>query len=90
MRNETGVTEAAQQYAAAHRRHYETKDLRRALELYAGIIAAHSDTREAGYSRSQIQNIVRTVVPKQELFNAQVGLASAYLEQAAPAWSPTS
>ena len=48
MRNETGVTEAAQQYAAAHRRHYETKDLRGALDLYEGIIAAHSDTRRPG------------------------------------------
>lgn len=80
MRNETGVTEAARQYAAAHRRHYETKDLREALELYEGIMVGHPDTQEAGYSLSQIQNIVNAVVPKQELFDAQVDLASARLE----------
>ncbi len=90
MRNETGVTGAAQQYATAHRCHYETKDLREALDLYESIVAAHPDAPEAGYSRSQIQNIVRAVVPEQELFDAQVNLASAYLEQDAPASSSTS
>ena len=80
MRNDTGPTEAGQQYAAAHAAHYTTKNLREALDLYKGIIAAHPDTREAGYSRSQIQNIVNAVVPEQELFDAQVDLALAHLE----------
>ena len=78
MRNDTGLTEASQQYAAAHAAHYGTKDLREALELYKGIVAAHPDTQEAGYSRSQIQNIVKAVVPSQELFDAQVDLALAH------------
>ena len=68
MRNDTGLTEASQKYAAAYAAHYETKDLREALELYRGIVAAHPDTQEAGYSRSQIQNIVNEVVPERELF----------------------
>ena len=80
MRNDTGPTEAGQQYAAAHAAHYTTKNLREALDLYKGIIAAHPDTREAGYSRSQIQNIVNAVVPEQGLFDAQVDLALAHLE----------
>ena len=41
MKNDTGLTEASRQYAAAHAAHYETKDLREALELYRGILAAH-------------------------------------------------
>lgn len=78
MKIDTGRTEASQQYAAAHTAHYETKDLRQALELYQGILAAHPDTQEAGYSRSQIQNIIKEVVPGRELFEAQVGMAMAH------------
>jgi hypothetical protein len=40
---------------------------------------AHPETQEAEYSRSQIQNIVSTVVPNQELFDAQVELALGHL-----------
>jgi hypothetical protein len=80
MRNDTGFTEAGQQYATAYAAHYTTKDLHEALELYKGVMAAHPNTREAEYSRSQIQNIVNAVVPKQELFDAQVDLALAHLE----------
>jgi hypothetical protein len=35
---------------------------------------------EAGYSRTQVQNIVNAVVPKQELLDAQMELALARLE----------
>ena len=79
MGNDSGPTEAVQQYAAAHAAHYVTKNLRQALELYKGIIAAHGDSQEAGYSRSQIQNIVNSVVPKQVLFDAQTELALAHI-----------
>jgi hypothetical protein len=79
-RTETGLTEAAQQYAEAHAAHYTAKDLREALRLYRGVIAAHPNTQEAGYSQSQIQNIVNAVVPKQELLDAQVDLALAHFE----------
>lgn len=77
MKNDTGQREAHQQYDAAYAAHYENKDLREALELYRRILAAHPDTKEAGYSRSQIQNIVKKVVPEHELFDAQVGMAMA-------------
>jgi hypothetical protein len=80
MRNGAGYTEAGQRYAAAHAAHYRTKDMREALELYKGVMAAHPDTREAGYSRTQIQNIVNTVVPKHELFDAHLDLALAHFE----------
>ena len=78
MKNDTPLREASQQYAAALAAHYETKDLREALELYKRILGAHPDTKEAGYSRSQIQNIVKKVVPEQELYDAQVGMAMAH------------
>jgi hypothetical protein len=76
----TELTEAERQYTAAHAAHYKTKDLKVALGLYKGVMVAHPTTKQAGYSRSQIQNIVNTVVPKQELFDAQVDLALAHLE----------
>jgi len=80
MRNGILFTEAGQQYAVAYAAHYTTKDLPEALELYKGVMAAHPNTREAEYSRSQIQNIVNAVVPKQEIFDAQVDLALAHFE----------
>jgi hypothetical protein len=75
MRNETELTEAGKQYAEAYAAHYTTKDLHEALELYKGIMAEHPNTKEAEYSRTQIQNIVQSVVPKERLLDAQVELA---------------
>jgi hypothetical protein len=80
MRNETGLTEAGQQYAEAYTAHYTTKDMREAFELYKSIMAAHPNSQEAGYSRAQIQNIVNAVVPIQELFDAQVNLVLTHFE----------
>jgi hypothetical protein len=80
MSKDIVLTEAGQQYAAAYATHYTTKDLREALTLYKGVMAAHPKTKEAEYSRSQIQNIVNAVVPKKELLDAQVDLALAQLE----------
>jgi hypothetical protein len=77
MKNERIPTEAGEQYAAAHAAHYTEKNLHRALVLYKGVVNAHPNTPEAGYSHSQIQDIVKNVVPKQELLNAQVELALA-------------
>jgi hypothetical protein len=45
------------------------------------IMAAHTSAREAGYCRSQIQNIVTRVLPKQELLDAGVDLALACFER---------
>ena len=84
MNKDTVLARADQQYAAAYDMHYKTKNLHEALGLYTGIVAAHPETQEADYSRMQIQNIVRRVVPKQELEDAQVSLAYAHLGQALP------
>jgi hypothetical protein len=77
MRNKTEHTESGKQYAVAYATQYTTKDLHEALNLYRNIMAVHPNTQEAEYSRSQIQNIVNAVVPKQELFDAQVDMALA-------------
>jgi hypothetical protein len=45
-------------------------------------MASHASAQEAGYSRAQIQNIVNTLVPAQELLDAQLELALARLERA--------
>jgi hypothetical protein len=75
MRNETELTEAGKQYAGAYAAHYTTKDLHKAIGLYKGIMAGHPNTKEAEYSLTQIQNIVKSVVPNERLLDAQVELA---------------
>ena len=84
MINNTKLTEAGQQYATAYDAHYTTKDMYKAFKLYGRIIAAHPDTHEAGYSRSQVQNIVNAVVPKQKVMDALVELALTHFEQDVP------
>ena len=84
MINNTKLTEAGQQYATAYDAHYTTKDMIKAFKLYGRIIAAHPDTHEAGYSRSQVQNIVNAVVPKQKVMDALVELALTHFEQDVP------
>jgi hypothetical protein len=85
----SGQIEAGHQYAAAYAAQYETKNLREALDLYKGIMTAYPTSHEAEYSRAQIQSIVNAVVPKQELFDAQLELALAHVEdEALPANDP--
>jgi hypothetical protein len=85
MKKDIVFSTAGKKYEAAHAAHYTKKNLHEALVLYKGILAAHPDTREAEYSRSQLMNIVNSVVPKQELLDAQVELALALLVHEEPA-----
>jgi len=80
MTDEKVLAEARQQYTTAHDAHYTAKDLHAAVELYKGVMVAHPDTREAAYSRAQLQNIAQSVVPRQELLDAQIELTLARLE----------
>lgn len=73
------LAKAAREYAAAYQAHYEEGDLRGALALYRSLMDAHPGTAEASYSKTQIQNIVMSVVPEKELFDAHVDLAAAHL-----------
>ena len=81
MENSTILTEAGQKYAAAYDAHYTVKNMHEAFVLYRRLIASHPDTQEAKYSRSQVQNIVNAVVPKQEIMDALVNLAVIHFEQ---------
>jgi hypothetical protein len=84
MRNENEPTEGNRQYAAAYAAHYTEHDLPSALRLYRQVMASHPSDPEAEYSRVQIQNIVKAVVPKQELLDAQLELVLAHFEQDGP------
>ncbi len=75
------IEDAGRLYASAYAAHYTARNLHMAFELYMSLIASHPDTSEAGYSRSQIQNIANAVVPKEKLFQAQVDLALPYFEK---------
>jgi len=80
MNDKNERTENFKQYVAAYATHYKTKEPQKAIELYRAVISAHPNTQEAEFSREQILNIVHDVVPKQDLFDAQVSLALTYLE----------
>lgn len=81
MKIEATPTKAGQDYAAAHAMHYKDKDLNAALDLYQGVMTAHPDTPEAGYTRSQIQNIAKSVVPSQVLLDGETAMARAQIKQ---------
>jgi hypothetical protein len=81
MSDEGALAAAAREYAVAYAAHYSERDLAMALRRYMKIIASHASAREAGYSRTQIQNIVNAVVPEQALLDVQIELALARLER---------
>ena len=81
MKNTTTPTETEQQYARAYDAHYTTKDLHKAFVLYERVIAEHPAAPEAEYSRSQVQNIVNAVVPKQTITDALLHLAHTHFDQ---------
>ena len=78
--NETKLTEANRRYATAYSEHYTNHNLRAALQLYLQVINLHPSDPEAAYARAQIQNIVKTVVPPQELLDAHVKLCDTHFE----------
>lgn len=81
MKDNTEFTEAGRQYAAAYDIHYGSNDLREAFKLYRKIMTDYPDTKEAGYAKSQIQNIVSIIVPKEERLEIQMDLASAVFDK---------
>jgi hypothetical protein len=83
MRNKTEPTEANREYATAYAAHYTERDLPSAMRLYKQIMASHPSDPEAEYSRAQIQNIVSSVVPRQELLDVQMKLAATHFEHSA-------
>jgi hypothetical protein len=78
VKKETVLSKTGLHYAEVYEKQYSTKDLHAALLDYKDIVTEYPDTKEAGYSRSQIQNIVRAVVPEEVLYEVQLKLALDY------------
>ncbi len=68
------VTAAAEHYAKAHAAHYADGHLVAAVRAYEQIIASHPGAPEAEYSREQVRNIVRAVVPAADVLAAHMDL----------------
>lgn len=81
MRKSTDSSEAVGQYAIAYAAHYIKRDLPRALQLYRAILKSHSESVEATYCRMQLQNLINSVVPKQDREDAQISLLLHCFEQ---------
>ena len=88
MKKKTELTETGRQYAAAYAAHYTERNLPVALQLYRNVLAAHPGDPEAGYSRTQIQNIIHAVVPQQELLEAHIHMAVAHFQHESSAARP--
>ena len=80
MVEQTASPDAAGQYTEAYAAHYTERDIRRALQIYKQLMAFHPHAPEAAYSRAQVVNIVNTVVPRQELLDAQIDMALSLLD----------
>jgi hypothetical protein len=74
-------TESARSYARAYAMHYSQHDFLAALTAYADVVEHHPTSPEAGYSRAQMHNIVRSVIPASTLLASQVQLARTQLER---------
>jgi len=82
MRYDSSPVDVARRYAEAHEAHYVAGNLRQAVGLYAAVLVEHPSAREAEYSRSQIENIVKAVVPAEVLLRAWMDLVAAQLDRA--------
>ena len=82
MNDDDSTTNAARSYAAAYAAHYSERDLATALQLYRDLIDSHANALGAGYARTRIQNIVKALIPAEDLLDAQVELALAHIERA--------
>ena len=80
MSNDNERSEAAQSYEDAYASHYSDHDYPAALRSYGQVITQHPGAPEAEYSRSQILNIVKRVVPAKELLAAQLKLVLQHLQ----------
>lgn len=74
-------TAAAQQYAKAYAAHYAERNLPLAFRLYRQVMELYSGDPEEDFARVQIQNIVNSTIPTQELLMAQMELVTAHFER---------
>ena len=61
--------------------HYSQRDLLGALSAYDEVIDRHPTSLEADYSRAQMHNIVKSVIPARTLLASEVELARKHLQQ---------
>ena len=80
MKQETELSPSGLLYAKAYQSQYGIEDLHAALLAYNSVVVEYPDTKEAGYAKSQIQNIARSVVPEKLLYKAQFNLALEHSE----------
>ena len=81
MNNSNHTINPTQQYEVAHNAHYKMKDVHEAIVLYRDLIENYPGSKEAEYSRSQVKNIVNSVVPEQVFINAVWALALTHIEK---------
>jgi hypothetical protein len=69
----TGIpAEASKQYSAAYKTHYTEQDFHLAFCQYVDLIDCYPSSLEANYARTQIENIVKVLIPDDELLSALV------------------
>jgi hypothetical protein len=85
MKKEQVITEAGRKYAEAYKKHFSSKDLYGALQSYKEVVTSYPNSQEAEYSRTQIQNIMQDVVPKDVLYAAHLEMALKYVKKTAGA-----
>jgi hypothetical protein len=72
-------SESEQRYTDAYASHYSERDYSAALWSYDQIITLYPGAPEAGYARTQIREIVKSVIPAKELLAAELELVLRYL-----------
>ena len=71
----TGIpAEACKQYSAAYESHYTDQNFYLAFCKYLDLINMYPSSIEAKYARTQIENLVKVLIPGDELLTALVQL----------------
>lgn len=70
---------AAKAYTEAHSAHYTEKNLKDACRRYGSLIAEYPDSKEAQYSRSQIDNIAKSAVPASLILDELMAMIEKHL-----------
>lgn len=66
--------EAGKKYAAAYETHYTQQNFHSAFCQYVDLIDLYPDSLEAKYARTQLDNIVKALIPDDERLSSLVQL----------------
>lgn len=72
---------AKELYYSAHELHYKDHKLKEALEIYQRIRKEHPGTNSASDAKTQIHNIIRKVVPENDLIDSLVKMSVAHMDR---------